>query len=70
MHFLFLANTFQGVLGMNIKTRRDEERKRIMMSKKSSQDMGPGNYQGLSKKDRKNDGKGIGQRTKAKNSPY
>lgn len=55
---------------MNIKARRDEERKRLMMSKKSSQDMGPGNYQGLSKKDRKNDGKGIGQRTKYKESPY
>lgn len=49
---------------MSIKTRRDEMRKREMMSRKSSQDMAPGSFQGLSKKDKKNNGRGLGQRTK------
>lgn len=49
---------------MNMKTRKDEQRKKEMMSRKSSQDMAPGTVQGLSKKDRKNRGKGLGERTK------
>lgn len=49
---------------MNAKTRRDEQRKKEMMSRKSTQDMAPGSVQGLSKKDKKNNGQGIGQRTK------
>ena len=49
---------------MGVKQRRDEERKRIMMSKKSTQDRAPGQVQGLSKKDQKNRGQGLGQRTK------
>jgi len=54
---------------MNMKTRRDEERKKVMMNKKSSQDMRD-NFQGISKKDKKNNGHGLGQRTKFKSSPY
>ena len=49
---------------MNAKTKRDELRKKEMMSKKSTQDMAPGKVQGLSKTERKNSGKGLGERTK------
>ncbi len=49
---------------MNAKTRREERRKKEMMERRSTQDMAPGSVQGLSKKDRKNRGKGLGERTK------
>jgi len=54
---------------MSIKSRREEERKKIMMNKKSSQDMRD-NFQAISKKDKKNKGYGLGQRTKSKSGPY
>lgn len=55
---------------MNVKTRKDAARKKTMMSRKSSQDFAPGKYQGLSKKDMKNKGRGLGQRTKHEDNSF
>lgn len=54
---------------MSVKTKKNAARKKAMMSRKSSQDYAPGSYQGLSKKDMKNRGRGLGQRTKHEELP-